>query len=30
MNWPAAIYVDNKVGSVTGNNITDYVYDIES
>src|SRR5210317_892062 len=29
-NWPAAIYVDNKVGSVTGNNITDYVYDISS
>jgi hypothetical protein len=29
-NWPAAIYVDNKVGSVTGNNITDYVYDIAS
>ena len=28
--WPAAIYVDNKVGSVTGNNITNYVYDIES
>jgi len=27
-NWPAAIYVDNKVGSVTGNNITNYVYDI--
>jgi hypothetical protein len=26
--WPAAIYVDNKVGSVTGNNITEYVYDI--
>ena len=29
-NWPAAIYVDNKVGSVTGNNITNYVYDIAS
>ena len=29
-NWPAAIYVDNKVGSVTGNNITEYVYNIES
>ena len=29
-NWPAAIYVDNKVGSVTGNNITNYVYDISS
>src|SRR5210317_383469 len=29
-NWPAAIYVDNKVGSVTGNNITDYVYDISA
>lgn len=28
--WPAAIYVDNKVGSVTGNNITNYVYDIET
>ena len=28
--WPAAIYVDTKVGSVTGNNITDYVYDIEA
>jgi len=28
--WPAAIYVDNKVGSVTGNNITNYVYDIEA
>jgi hypothetical protein len=28
--WPAAIYVDNKVGSVTGNNITDYVYDISA
>ena len=28
--WPAAIYVDNKVGSITGYNITDYVYDIES
>ena len=27
-NWPAAIYVDNKVGSITGNNITEYVYDI--
>jgi len=26
--WPAAIYVDDKVGSVTGNNITNYVYDI--
>ena len=29
-NWPAAIYVDNKIGSITGNNITDYIYDIES
>jgi hypothetical protein len=29
-NWPAAIYVDNKVGSVTGNNITEYVYSIEA
>ena len=29
-NWPAAIYVDNKVGSVTGNNITNYVYDIST
>ena len=28
--WPAAIYVDNKVGSVTGNNITNYVYDIST
>ncbi len=28
-DFPAAIYVDNKVGSVTGNNITDYVYNIE-
>tara|TARA_R110002110_G_scaffold131093_8_gene311687 strand:- start:1972 stop:5112 length:3141 start_codon:yes stop_codon:yes gene_type:complete len=27
-NWPAAIYVDNKIGSITGNNITNYVYDI--
>ena len=27
-NYPAAIYVDNKVGSVSGNNITDYVYDL--
>ena len=26
--WPAAIYVDDKVGSVTGNNITNYVYDV--
>lgn len=26
--FPAAIYVDNKVGSVTGNNITNYTYDI--
>ena len=26
--WPAAIYVDNKVGSVIGNNITNYVYDV--
>jgi len=25
--FPAAIYVDNKVGSVTGNNITNYSYD---
>jgi len=29
-NYPAAIYVDNKVGSVSGNNITDYVYDLSS
>ena len=29
-NYPAAIYVDNKVGSVTGNNITDYVYDLSA
>ena len=29
-NWPAAIYVDNKVGSVTGNNITEYTYNIEN
>ena len=29
-NFPAAIYVDNKVGSVTGNNITNYVYDIST
>ena len=27
-NWPAALYVDNKVGSVVGNNITNYLYDI--
>ena len=26
-NWPAAIYVDNFFGSVSGNNITNYVYD---
>jgi hypothetical protein len=25
--FPAAIYVDNKVGSITGNNITNYSYD---
>ncbi len=25
--WPAAIYVDNKVGSVTGNSVTSYNYD---
>ncbi len=25
--FPAAIYVDNKIGAITGNNITDYVYD---
>jgi len=25
--WPSAIYVDNKVGSITGNNIVDYNYD---
>ena len=25
--WPAAIYVDNKVGSVTGNSVTNYSYD---
>ena len=29
-NYPAAIYVDNKVGSVSGNNITDYVYDLSA
>ena len=29
-NWPAAIYVDNKIGSVTGNNITNYIYDISA
>ena len=29
-NWPAAVYVDNKVGSVTGNNITNYVYNISA
>jgi hypothetical protein len=29
-NFPAAIYVDDKVGSVTGNNITNYVYDIST
>jgi hypothetical protein len=28
--WPAAIYVDNKVGSVTGNSVTNYSYDIET
>ena len=26
--FPAAIYVDNKVGSVTGNNITNFSYDL--
>ena len=26
-NWPAAIYVNNFFGSVSGNNITNYVYD---
>ena len=26
-NWPAAIYVDTVVGSISGNNITNYVYD---
>jgi hypothetical protein len=26
--WPAAIYVSDRVGSVTGNNITNYSYDI--
>jgi len=25
--WAAAIYVDNKVGSVTGNSVTNYSYD---
>jgi hypothetical protein len=25
--WPAAIYVDNKVGSISGDNITNYSYD---
>ena len=29
-NFPAAIYVDTKVGSVTGNNITDFTYDISA
>lgn len=29
-NYPAAIYVDNKVGSVTGNNITNYVYNLSA
>jgi hypothetical protein len=29
-NFPAAIYVDDKVGSVTGNNITNYVYNIST
>ncbi len=28
--FPGAIYVDNKVGSISGNNITNYFYDIES
>jgi hypothetical protein len=27
-NWPAAIYVDNSVGSVSGDNITNYSYNI--
>ena len=27
-NWPAAIYVNNTVGSISGNNITNYSYDI--
>ena len=26
--FPAAIYVDNKVGSITGNNITNFSYDL--
>lgn len=25
--WPAAIYVDNKVGSITGDSVTNYFYD---
>jgi hypothetical protein len=25
--WPGAIYVDNKVGSISGDNITNYSYD---
>ena len=28
--WPAAIYIDNKVGSVTGNSVTNYSYDVET
>jgi hypothetical protein len=28
--WPAAIYIDNKVGSVTGNSVTNYIYDVET
>lgn len=27
-NWPAAIYVNNSVGSISGNNITNYSYNI--
>ena len=27
INWPAAIYVDNKFGAISGDNITNYVYD---
>ena len=28
--WPAAIYVDSVVGSISGNNITNYTYDINT
>ena len=29
-NWPASIYVDSVVGSISGNNITNYTYDINT